>query len=129
MTSFQKDLGTVSADIETLQSRSSALSTKLENRKVVEKLLGPAIEDITLAPSVVRLISDGSIEPSWIKALKELERRSKAIHSNAEGSEKTAAISDVKPLIDNLTSKVGIATAHSTWTLANLVTQGNRADT
>lgn len=108
MTSFQKDLGAVSAEIETLQSRSSALSTKLENRKVVEKLLGPAIEEITIAPSVVRLISDGPIDPSWMRALKELEQRSEAIHTKAEGSVKTAAISDVQPLIDDLTSKVGV---------------------
>lgn len=120
LTSFQKDLGAVSAEIETLQSRSSALSTKLENRKVVEKLLGPAIEDITIAPSVVRLISDGPIDPSWINALKELEKRSQAIRSKAEGPEKTVAISDVKPLIDDMTSKVGTSTALPTWTLANL---------
>ena len=120
LTSFQKDLGAVSAEIETLQSRSSALSTKLENRKVVEKLLGPAIEDITIAPSVVRIISDGPIDPSWIKALKELEKRSQAIRSKAEGPEKTVAISDVKPLIDDMTSKVGTSTALPTWNLANL---------
>lgn len=111
LTSFQKDLGAVSAEIETLQSRSSALSTKLENRKVIERLLGPAIEEITIAPSVIRLILDGPIDPSWIKALKELEKRSQAIHSKAEGSEKTVAISDVKPLVDDMTSKVGTATA------------------
>ena len=123
MTSFQKDLGAVSAEIETLQSRSSALSTKLENRKVVEKLLGPAIEEITIAPSVVRLISDGPIDPSWMKALSELEKRSKAIYTQAEGSVKTAAISDVKPLVDNLTSKVGINMVLSTCTLANLLSR------
>lgn len=123
MTSFQKDLGAVSAEIETLQSRSSALNTKLENRKVVEKLLGPAIEEITIAPSVVRLISDGPIDLSWMKALKELEKRSNALYSKAESSEKTAAISDVKPLIDDLTSKVEIATALSPWILANLLSR------
>lgn len=113
LTSFQKDLGAVSAEIETLQSRSSALSTKLENRKVVEKLLGPAIEEIIIPPSVVRLILDGPIDPSWIKALKELEKRSQAIHSKAKGPEKTVAISDVKPLVDDMTNKVGIAKALS----------------
>ena len=37
---FQADLGTVSAEIETLQNRSTEMNTRLENRKVVEKLLG-----------------------------------------------------------------------------------------
>lgn len=120
LTSFQQDLGAVSAEIETLQSRSSALSTKLENRKVVEKLLRPAIEETTIAPSVVRLILDGPIDPSWIKALKELEKRSQAIHSKAEGPEKTVAILEVKPLVDDMTNKVGTAKALSAQTFANL---------
>lgn len=123
LTSFQKDLGAVSAEIETLQSRSSALSTKLENRMVLEKLLGPAIEEITIAPSVVRLISDGPIDPSWMKALSELEKRSKTIHTQAEASVKTAAILDVKPVVDNLTTKVGIDMVLSTWTLAHLLSR------
>lgn len=121
--SFQKDLGAVSAEIETLQSRSSALSTKLENRKVVEKLLGPAIEEMTIAPSVVRSISDGPIDLSWMKALKELEKRSKFIHSKAESSEMIAAISDVKPLIENLTSRVRVDTTISIWILTNLLSR------
>ncbi len=106
LTSFQTDLGAVSAEIETLQSRSSALSIKLENRKAVEKFLGPAIEDITIAPSVIKVISDGPIDFSWIKALDELEKRSKAINIKINGSETVLALSDVKPLLDDVTSKV-----------------------
>src|SRR3954469_12759153 len=47
LTNFQTDLAAVSAEIESLQNRSIALNTKLQNRKVVEKLLGPAVEDIS----------------------------------------------------------------------------------
>lgn len=106
LTSFQKDLGAVSAEIETLQSRSTALNTKLENRKVVEKLLGPAVEDIAIAPAVVKIISEGPIDLSWVKALDELERRSKALESKIQGPEAIMAIADLKPLYDNLTCKV-----------------------
>lgn len=80
---------------------------------MVEKLLGPAIEEITIAPAVVRLILDGPIDLSWTKALQELEERSQALRSKAEGPDKTVAISDVKPLVDDMTNKVGTAKALS----------------
>lgn len=106
LTSFQKDLGAVSAEIETLQARSAAINTKLENRKTVEKLLRSVIEDICIAPVVIKTISAGSIDADWIKALDELGKRSKAIEIRINGSETIRAISDVKPLLDDLTSKV-----------------------
>lgn len=106
LTSFQKDLGAVSAEIETLQSRSTALNTRLENRKVVEKLLGPAVEEISIAPQVVKTITEGSIDHNWIKALEDLEKRSKVIDDKMKGSDQILAVTDVKPLLNDLTNKV-----------------------
>ena len=103
---FQKDLGAVSAEIETLQSRSTALNTKLENRKVVEKLLGPAVEEITISPAVVKKISDGAIDHAWIKALEDLEKRSRAVDGKLKGTDRTLAVSDLKPLLEDLTNLV-----------------------
>ncbi|KAL8690379.1 MAG: hypothetical protein Q9218_004158 [Villophora microphyllina] len=105
LTSFQQDLGAVSAEIETLQSRSTAMESRLENRKVVEKLLGPAIEEVSISPAIVTVISEGPIDTSWVTALEELERWSKMIDGKAKGSEKVMATSDVKPLLDDLTNK------------------------
>lgn len=106
LTSFQRDLGAVSAEIETLQSRSTALNTKLENRKVVEKILGPAVEEISIAPAVVKKISDGPIDLTWVKALEELEKRSKVIEGKMKGHDTVLAVADMKPLLDDLTSRV-----------------------
>lgn len=106
MSNFQKDLGTVSAEIETLQNRSTALNTKLENRKVVEQLLGPAVEDISIAPALVRKISEGPIDLEWVEALKMLEKRSKAIEIRLRGPDTISAVSDVKPLLGDLTNIV-----------------------
>lgn len=106
LTNFQTDLGTVSAEIETLQNRSTALNTKLENRKVVEKLLGPAVEEISIAPAIVKKISEGVIDQEWAKALEILERRSKAIDSKTKESVEILAVSDVKPLLKDLTNLV-----------------------
>ncbi|KAI4130252.1 MAG: hypothetical protein LQ347_003456 [Umbilicaria vellea] len=105
LTSFQRDLGAVSAEIETLQSRSSIMNTKLENRKTVEKLLGPAVEEISISPAVVQKISEGVIDENWVKALDEVEKRSKIIDSRFKGLETTRAVTDIKPLLQDLTSK------------------------
>ncbi|KAG9668859.1 putative GARP complex subunit, partial [Aureobasidium melanogenum] len=102
LTSFQADLAAVSAEIETLQNRSSALNTKLETRKQVEKLLAAEVDALTISPSIVRKISDGPIDDAWIKALEDLEKRSKIVDSKAPRSKSAA---ELKPLIDNLKNK------------------------
>ena len=103
--SFQKELGTVSAEIETLQSRSTALNTKMENRKRVEKILGPAVEDITLSPIIVKKITEGPIDEAWVKALDEIEKRSRAIDGKSKDGNKIQAAEDLRPLLENLTNK------------------------
>ncbi len=108
LTNFQKDLGAVSAEIETLQSRSTALNTKLENRKTAERLLGPAVEEISIAPAVVTRISEGPIDHAWVKALEDLERRSRNLDNKIKGPDRIVAVSDLRPLLADLTSLVRI---------------------
>ena len=105
LTNFQAELGAVSAEIENLQSRSTQLSAKLDNRRKVEKLLGPAVEDITISPMTVLAIFEGSIDESWVKALNEIETRSVTIEAKASTSEPIKALEDVKPLLDDLKAK------------------------
>ncbi|KAF1996644.1 Vps52-domain-containing protein [Amniculicola lignicola CBS 123094] len=105
LTNFQSDLGEVSAEIESLQNRSVALNTKLENRKVVEKRLGPAVEDISISPAVVRKIAEGAVDDNFVRALADLEKRSKIINAKVKDQPDIKAIADIKPLIDNLTTK------------------------
>lgn len=106
LTKFQNDLGTVSAEIETLQARSTALSIRLENRKVVEKGLGPTVEEITVSPAVVRKISEGIIDEAWVQALAELEKRFKALDLNAKGQRRVKGVNDLRPLLNSLINKV-----------------------
>lgn len=73
---------------------------------MVEKLLGPAVEEISVSPAVVTTIVESQIDSSWIKALDDIDKRSRVIDSRTEGSQKTSAISDVQPLLDDLTNKV-----------------------
>jgi len=106
LTSFQNDLAAVSTEIETLQARSTALSVRLENRKVVENGLGPIVEEISVSPAVVRKIVDGAIDEAWVRALAEVEKRSKALDSKSKEHRNVKGINDLRPLLENLINKV-----------------------
>lgn len=106
LASFRNDLAVVSAEIETLQARSTALSVRLENRKLVESGLGPVVEEISLSPMVLRKIVDGPIDEAWVRALAEVDKRAKALNSKDKEIRDIKGISDLKPLLENLIHKV-----------------------
>jgi hypothetical protein len=105
LTSFRNDLAAVSADIESLQARSSALSVRLENRKAVEKILGPIIEELSVSPMVVQKIAEGHIDETWVKILAEVDKRATAQKKNTQQPE-SKALADVGPLLEKLVLKV-----------------------
>lgn len=83
------------------------MNTKLENRKVVEKLLGPSVEDLSLSPNVVRKISDGPVDEAWSRALAELEKRHKSVETRKkEQQTPMKAMEDLVPLLEHLTNRV-----------------------
>lgn len=63
-------------------------------------------EDISISPTVIKIISEGPIDLNWVRAMDELEKRSKALKSKAQGPETIKAIVDVKPLLEDLVNKV-----------------------
>jgi len=103
LTSFRNDLAAVSADIESLQARSSALNTRLDNRKAVEKGLGPIVEELSVSPLVVSRIVDGHIDEAWVKVLADLDKRAAAPKKNSQQQYKAAE--DIGPLLDKLVLK------------------------
>lgn len=107
LTSFRNDLAAVSADIETLQARSTALNVRLENRRAVEKGLGPIVEELSVSPTVVSKIAEGQIDEAWIKCLAEVDRRAEAHKKSAKsGQAQSRAQADMGPLLEKLTAKV-----------------------
>ncbi|KAI9375678.1 Sac2 family-domain-containing protein [Aspergillus egyptiacus] len=102
---FQNELGTVSAEIETLQTRSVQLNSMLENRKKVEQLLGPAVEEISVSPASVRMIAEGPVDENWVKALNEIEARSASIEAKIASSSSSKAVDDVRPLLEDVKKK------------------------
>lgn len=100
----------MSAEIETLQSRSTGLNEKLDNRRRVEKLFGPTVERLALAPNVVRKISEGPVDESFSQALDDLQRRSRALDS-ANDLQDVKAAQDLRPMLEDLSNKVSLPTS------------------
>lgn len=105
LTSFQADLANVSSEIESLQNRSTTLNNRLNNRKAVEKVLAPEVESLAVPPTVVRKIIEGTVDDSWVKALDELEKRSRAIDAKLKEGRDIKAAQGVRPFIDDLSAK------------------------
>lgn len=105
LTSFRDDLAAVSADIESLQARSTALNVRLGNRKAVEKGLGPVVEELSVSPMIVSRISEGHIDEAWIKVLADLDKRATA-HKRSPQHIQNKALEDIGPLLEKLTLKV-----------------------
>jgi hypothetical protein len=103
---FQTELGAVSAEIETLQTRSTQLNAMLENRRNVERLLGPAVEEISISPKTVRTIVEGPMDENWVRALNEIDARTTSIEAKASSSSGFKAIEDVRPLLVDVKNKV-----------------------
>ncbi|RMJ28893.1 Vps52 Sac2 family protein [Aspergillus sp. HF37] len=102
---FQTELGAVSAEIETLQTRSVQLNAMLENRRHVEQLLGPAVEEVCVSPRTIRLIAEGPIDENWTRALNEIGNRTASIEAKIASSSSTKAIEDVRPLLTDVRDK------------------------
>ncbi|KAB8232217.1 putative GARP complex subunit (Sac2) [Aspergillus alliaceus] len=102
---FQTELGAVSVEIETLQTRSVQLNAMLANRRNVEQLLGPAVEEICISPKAVRLIVEGPIDENWVKALNEIESRAASIEIKIESPSSVQSVEDVRPLLGDIKKK------------------------
>lgn len=105
LTSFQAELAAVSSEIEHLQDRSTALNNKLQNRRAVEQVLGPEVEAFAIPPAVVRKITEGAVDDGWVRALEDLEKRSKAIDIKLKDGKDVKASQDIRPFIEDVSTK------------------------
>ncbi|TKA45936.1 hypothetical protein B0A54_03621 [Friedmanniomyces endolithicus] len=105
LTSFRADLAAVSSEIEHLQDRSTQLNNKLENRKAVEKVLGPEVGAIVIPPAVVRKVTEGTMDDGWVKALEELDKRSRIIEAKAKEGKDVKAAQDIRPFVEDVSTK------------------------
>ncbi|KAF2861600.1 Vps52-domain-containing protein [Piedraia hortae CBS 480.64] len=105
LTRFRTDLAAVSSEIEHLQDRSIALDQKLDNLRAVDKALGPEIECLHTPPHIIRKLTEDNVDDSWVRALDELDRRSRTIESRLKERKNIKAAEDVQPLIDKISAR------------------------
>ena len=87
------------------------MNEKLQNRKKVEKLLGPTVERLTISPRIVKKVSEGPVDEAYVQALDDVQRRLTAIDSAADLKDVKAA-QDLKPLLESLAEIVGLSFSH-----------------
>lgn len=78
---------------------------RLENRKAVEKGLGPVAEELSVSPLLVSKLSEGHIDEAWVKMLAELDKRA-AAHKKSSSQNEIKALADIGPLLEKLVLKV-----------------------
>jgi hypothetical protein len=101
---FQTDLGNISTEIQTLQTKSVSMSIQLKNRMAVENHLNDLLEGILVTPQLIRKIYDGEVDDTWLAALAELN--SKMYHTKARHGRHIRALKEVGPELERLRIKV-----------------------
>ncbi|KAG0288289.1 Vacuolar protein sorting-associated protein 52 [Linnemannia gamsii] len=100
---FQTDLGNISTEIQTLQTKSVSMSIQLKNRMAVENHLNELLEGILVTPQLIRKIYDGEVDDTWLAALGDLN--SKMYHAKARQGRHIRALKEVGPELERLRIK------------------------
>ena len=72
---FQGDLGAISAEIESLQRKSKAMSVQLNNRKDAEQRLYQFVHHVHLPEPLVQTLLDGEVNEHYMSCLYSLHNR------------------------------------------------------
>ncbi|EGO27851.1 hypothetical protein SERLADRAFT_383475, partial [Serpula lacrymans var. lacrymans S7.9] len=83
LSTFQKDLSSVSGQISELQDRSKDIENRLKSRRRIEKPLSNLLSDMTIPPSLATLILDTDVGEPWIPAIDDFERRLDALKARS----------------------------------------------
>lgn len=105
LNSFQTELKSLSADMETLENRSQSLNSKLITRQLAEQKLSSVVEALIIPPSIVRQISNGEISIQWLAALKYIAQRQNELNVLLQERGEFAAIKAAKHHLDIIASK------------------------
>lgn len=75
LSTFQKDLSSVSGQISELQERSKDIDNRLKSRRRIEKPLSSLLSDLAIPPSLAITILDTDVGEPWIATITNFERR------------------------------------------------------
>ncbi|KAJ2959317.1 hypothetical protein NQZ79_g5266 [Umbelopsis isabellina] len=100
---FQTDLGNISREIKSLQERSTDINIKLKNRKLVEGRLGNILDNLVVAPHVIKKITESDVDDVWLQYLLELNKKMQFVKANQ--SKPIRALQDIGPELEKLRLK------------------------
>ncbi|KAI6130398.1 vacuolar sorting protein [Pisolithus croceorrhizus] len=75
LSSFQRDLSSVSGQISELQERSKDIDGRLKSRRRIEKPLSKLVSELTIPPALILTILDTEVGESWIPVIDDFEGR------------------------------------------------------
>jgi vacuolar protein sorting-associated protein 52 len=125
---FQADLGGISDEIRQLQDESIGMNVKLKNRKETEDQLKQYLDNVVLAPSLVKTIDEGDVTDAYLHALVALNGKLKyaAMRSpDPAGSSfdlvpmNTAAFKEVEAQLHKLKSRAVTRVREYLWSKMN----------
>ncbi|KAG0036263.1 Vacuolar protein sorting-associated protein 52 [Podila clonocystis] len=100
---FQTDLGNISAEIQTLQTKSVSMSIQLKNRMTTENHLNCLLEGVVVTPQLIRKIYDGEVDDTWLAATADLNSRMH--HAKSRQGRHIRALKEVGPELERLRIK------------------------
>eukprot|EP00164_Ancoracysta_twista_P004504 GFYU01006071.1.p1 GENE.GFYU01006071.1~~GFYU01006071.1.p1 ORF type:complete len:684 (-),score=185.98 GFYU01006071.1:62-2113(-) len=100
---FQADLGNISSEIKHLQDESLSMNVKLRNRKAVETNLADFIEDMIIAPELIKGICDGEVNDQYLEYLMTLNKKISFLDSGS--GRESLACRDVEAEVGKLRTK------------------------
>ena len=111
LSGFQRDLGSISSDINQLQEQSNTMALKLKNRKSVSTDLSLFIQNIFIPEGLVKKICENEVNEDYIQLLIELDKKILFIDDRSNEKHKgVKACSDLNPEVEKMkfaaTSKV-----------------------
>lgn len=100
---FQSDLGNISGEIQSLQEQSTVMSVKLKNRKTLEGRLGKALHGMVIPPYVIKKITEGEVDETWLEYLLMINKQMRFVKANQHRPIK--ALRNVGPELEKLRLK------------------------
>ncbi|KAI8388434.1 Sac2 family-domain-containing protein [Radiomyces spectabilis] len=100
---FQSDLGNISGEIQSLQTRSSEMSIRLKNRKAVEARLGKSLRAMVIPPFVIKKITESDVDEVWLQYLLGINKQMRFVKANQNRPIK--ALRNVGPELEKLRLK------------------------
>ncbi|CAN6666573.1 vacuolar protein sorting-associated protein 52 [Trichomonascus vanleenenianus] len=105
---FDRDLESVSKEMESLQTKSIGLKQKIEIRSQVDKKLSPVVQALVIPPTIVKQIIDQeAATPQWRAALRYvIKRREEMGKMTTEGNAVEAATAQMQLIVSKAVERI-----------------------